>query len=166
MSDTDTPVQETTEAPNDGQEPVAEKPKTFDEGYVKTLRQEAAKYRTEAQQAKERVSEFEEANQTELEKLTSKNTSLTDEARVTKAENIRLRVAIDKKIPADLIDRLRGDTQEELDADAEKLLSLVNKSGDENPDFDGGAREPAPDPKTAEEQHNDVVSQLLGMPST
>jgi hypothetical protein len=164
MSDTDTPAQEATEAPQDGQAPKATEPKTFDEGYVKTLRQEAARYRTEAQQAKEKVSEFEEANQSEMEKLTNRNTSLADESKKLSVENARLRVAIEKQVPGDLVDRLRGDTQEEMAADADKLLGLLNQSGEEpTPDFDGGARESAPEPKTPEAQHDDVVMKLLGL---
>jgi hypothetical protein len=51
-----------------------------------------------------------------------------------------LKVAIDKGVPPDLIDRLRGDTPEQIAADADVLVS---KLGQRNPfggtGFDGGA---------------------------
>jgi len=45
----------------------------------------------------------------------------------TRAEALRLRVAIKKGIPAELIDRLKGDTEEDLEADADALLALVKR---------------------------------------
>jgi len=39
-------------------------------------------------------------------------------------ENERLRVAIDKNLPSALVDRLRGDTREALEKDADQLLAL------------------------------------------
>lgn len=89
----------------------------------------------------EKARELEEANATELEKATSQRDTFKNEAETKAAENLRLRVALEKSVPADLIDRLRGDTQEELEADADKLLSLV-KTEAPAPDFDGGARTP------------------------
>lgn len=41
------------------------------------------------------------------------------------AENLRLRVGARHGLPDAIIDRLRGDTEEEILADAEKLLALV-----------------------------------------
>lgn len=40
-------------------------------------------------------------------------------------ELLRLRVAAEKGVPADLVDRLVGATKEELEADADKLLTFV-----------------------------------------
>jgi hypothetical protein len=42
-------------------------------------------------------------------------------------------------LPSELIDRLRGDSIDELQADAEQLLALVKPR--EIRDFDGGARQ-------------------------
>src|SRR5690554_115189 len=50
----------------------------------------------------------------------------------------RLQVALAKGLPAELAERLRGSTEEELSADADQLLALI-PSGDE-------PRRPAPDP--------------------
>ena len=77
-----------------------------------------------------------------IKKLNSENKNLRDakkaaeakaaevdakDQRITalEAENLRIRVGAKHGLPADLIDRLRGDTEEEVLADAEKLLALV-----------------------------------------
>lgn len=43
----------------------------------------------------------------------------------TKKETMRLKVAARKGLPAELIDRLKGETEGELEADADKLLEFV-----------------------------------------
>lgn len=48
-------------------------------------------------------------------------------------ENLRLRTAARKGLPAELIDRLKGTTAEELEADADALLKLVKASGTGSP---------------------------------
>ncbi len=44
------------------------------------------------------------------------------------SELLRLRVAQKKGLPADLVDRLKGETEQELEADADKLLTFVDTS--------------------------------------
>jgi len=44
-----------------------------------------------------------------------------------RAEALRLRVALEKGIPADLADRLIGDDRDALEADADKLVTLIGK---------------------------------------
>jgi len=89
--------------------------------------------------AAQELQELKAAQQSETEKLTGKATKLEQESQSAKAENMRLRVAMEKQLPADLIDRLRGSSKEELEADADKLLELVKPT----PSLDGGARENA-----------------------
>lgn len=49
------------------------------------------------------------------------------------AENLRLRVGARHGLPEELIDRLQGETEEEILTDAEKLLALISpKSGPSN----------------------------------
>lgn len=87
----------------------------------------------------------EEAGKDDLERVSGERDSLKSERDTTAAENLRLRVALQKKVPAELIDRLRGDTKEDLEADADQLLDLV-KSPAPGPGLDGGSRDPAPPP--------------------
>lgn len=85
-----------------------------------------------------KLDEIEQANQSELEKANGKATELGDENASLKVENLRIKVALAKDVPADLIDRLRGETKEELEADADDLLKRVKPK--DATDFDGGAR--------------------------
>jgi predicted metal-dependent hydrolase len=95
--------------------------------------------------AAEKLSKIEEANKTDLEKVTGERDSLKSAAESAAAEALRLRVALTKQLPAELIDRLRGSTKEELEADADELLQLVKPQG--RTSFDGGkGRESGPAP--------------------
>jgi predicted RNase H-like nuclease (RuvC/YqgF family) len=59
------------------------------------------------------------------------------------AENMRLKVAGAKKLPPDLADRLRGATAQELEADADRLLSFLKPAdGPGVPPPGGGGRAP------------------------
>lgn len=60
---TDTPVEQPVETPG-----ASEQPKTFDEDYVKKLRDEAAKYRTEAKANAKKLEELEKQAMTDAEK--------------------------------------------------------------------------------------------------
>jgi hypothetical protein len=165
-------------APAEGQEPKADEPKeapdtqpsasgeptTFSPEYVKELRAEAARHRKEAQEAKAKASEYEDRDKSELEKITGKLTKAEERAQAAENTLLRFQVAAEKQLPKELIPRLRGSTEEELAADADELLNLVKSRNDnDKPDFDGGAREPAPEPKTPEEQHNEAILGLMGL---
>lgn len=169
--------QEPAEAPAEGQEPKAAEqessdtqpsangePTTFSPEYVRELRSEAARHRKEAQEAKAKAAEYEDRDKSELEKITGKLSKAEERAQAAENSLLRFQVAAEKQLPRELIPRLRGNTEEELAADADELLNLVKSRNDnERPDFDGGAREPAPEPKTPEEQHDEAVLGLLGL---
>lgn len=86
-----------------------------------------------------KLDEIETANQSDLEKVTSERDTLKGELTPLQTENLRLRVALDKKLPPELIDRLKGSNKEEMESDADELLKLVG--GQQTTDFEGGARE-------------------------
>jgi hypothetical protein len=72
----------------------------------------------------------------ERDKLTGQIAELTKaketaEAAAKKAEAgaLRMRIAAEKGLPSELAERLRGDTEEELRADAEGLSKLVGSAG-------------------------------------
>ena len=54
------------------------------------------------------------------------------------------RVALAKGLPADLVDRLRGDTESDIAADADALLALVNAPRTPLPDPTQGTQGAAP----------------------
>lgn len=90
-----------------------------------------------------KVREFEDRDKSDAEKSAARTQVLEREAAEAKQEALRLRVAATKKLPAELIDRLRGTTKEELEADADTLLTLVKAP---TPSFDGGPRGSADQP--------------------
>jgi hypothetical protein len=50
------------------------------------------------------------------------------ELKTERVNNLRLRVASSKGLPAELVDRLRGETEDELTKDAESLLAFVKNT--------------------------------------
>lgn len=129
--------------------PVADKTFTqadLDRIVGERLAREQAKYADydDLKTAAGKLAELEAANQTEAQRIAAERdtykTTAEDQktaAEKTAAENLRLRVAMSKKLPAELVDRLKGATKEELEADADSLLKLVQApSGG----WDGGPR--------------------------
>jgi hypothetical protein len=133
--------------------------KTFSEEYVKSLRAEAAKYRTEAQEAKTRAQEFEDRDKSEVQKLTGKLTKIEQERDEARAALVRYEVASEKNVPAKLVPLLTGRTREELEAQAALILENAKPA---DPDFDGGTREPSPPAQKPEDAHNEFLIGLLG----
>jgi hypothetical protein len=84
-------------------------------GDVEALKAKAAK-----------LDEIEAKSKTELERATE--AAKAHEARAAAAEMALLRrdVAAAKGVPAELADRLSGKTREEMEADADKLLGVIN----------------------------------------
>lgn len=99
----------------------------------------ARKAEAEQKELAARVKEFEDRDLSEQERLAKAAEEAKTAADRAAAENLRLRVALDKNLPPELIDRLRGDSVDELEADAEQLLALVKPR--EVTEFDGGARQ-------------------------
>ena len=139
-------------------------PPTFDKEYVSSLRSEAAKWRIEAQQRQEKLEELEERDKSELEKAQGKVAKLEQRAAEAERQLLRFQVANETQLPKELVSRLRGDTLEELQADAKELLALVKSRPESQtePDFDGGAREPAPE-ANPESGFNDTALAVLGL---
>lgn len=101
--------------------------KTFDEAYVKKLRDEAAKYRTEAKAnatAAQRLAEIEEANKTETQKAQDALAAAQRDAETARAEALRFRIASKFQVSdedADLF--LTGTDEETLTKQAERLAA-------------------------------------------
>jgi len=100
--------------------------KTYDEEFVKKLKDEAAGYRVEAREAKREAQEREDQNKSEQQRTTER--AVSAEARADQAEKrlMRYEVAQKKKLPTEMADRLVGDTKEELEKDADKLVKQFN----------------------------------------
>lgn len=91
-------------------------------------RDKIRKLNSEAKNLRERAKKADEAEKNA--------TDAAQENSTLKAENLRLKVAIKAQLPAEIAERLRGDTEDELLEDAEKLLTLV-----------GGKRPPSDQPR-------------------
>lgn len=97
---------------------------------------EEAQSALEAERAK--VKEFEDRDKSEEEKREERAKEAEKKAAMAEGKLLRLTVAARKKLPLDLAPRLQGETEAELEADAENLLKLVK--AEDTVSLDGGAR--------------------------
>lgn len=118
-------------------------PKTYDAAYVEKLRKEAARYRTEAktgEEARLRLKEIEDRDLSELEKARRDAEQATSRLAEYEKTTVRQRVALEKGLPASLVGRLQGATEDEISADADALLALIKTPTSPRPDPSQGAR--------------------------
>lgn len=104
--------------------------KTFDAEYVKKLRAENAKYRTEAKELANKAKQFDdlqESQKTELQKAQEAAQRAEQELQTARTEALRVKVAAAKGLPASIADRLHGTTEEEMQADADLMLAEIEK---------------------------------------
>lgn len=142
-----TTEQEAPEQPQEGAEA-----KTFDADYVKKLRDEAARYRTEAKanaDAAARLAQYEEAQKSEAEKAADRMRQLEAEVESARREALRFKVASKFGIgdeDADLF--LTASDEETLTKQAERLAGREDerkKQGNHVPREGTPPREPQPD---------------------
>ncbi len=127
---------------NDGQQQPTPDPKTdpktpnftgpFNEEEAKrliaNLRESETKLKEELKTLRPKAAEFdklEESKKTETQKLSEQLAVETAKREALERQALRFKVGVAKGLPAELIDRLQGDTEEALGADADKLLALV-----------------------------------------
>lgn len=131
-----TPETPSPETPPEGETP---EPKVYDEATVKDLRKESAGYRTRLRETETTLTTV----QAELTQAKENIPALESRAREAEALVTRYKVALDAGLPANLADRLRGDDEETLKADAQALKAML---GTHAPvlDLDQGNRTPLP----------------------
>lgn len=150
MSDTDTTAP-ATDQPQAARAPVEPAPTptnptpapeaTLGDGGKKALDAERSARRAAEKAAAEalaKVKQFEDRDKTELEKLTDQISKAKAEADQARAEALRLRVAAESGLPADLHEFLVGNDEEDLRSKAQKLMAATAAATD--------PRRPAPDP--------------------
>lgn len=89
---------------------------------------EARKWEKRAKEnsdAAARLKEFEDSQKTDADRQAERLAELESTSRTSSAEAARLRVALRKGLPEDLVDRLRGESVEEIEQDADQLLALI-----------------------------------------
>lgn len=110
--------------------------------------QKAIKAERDARKAAERTAadlaaklkSIEDANLSELERTKKAAEESAAELAQVRLENTRTRVALEKGVPADLIEFLTGATEEEIAAKADVLLARLGSSGTPKPDLSQGAK--------------------------
>jgi hypothetical protein len=123
------------EAPEVEDEPTDETPDTEQgppEGTLQEPADEGGKFDPSKALEKIRKLNSEAANLRKRVKDAEGKAAGTDEKetriKALEAENLRIRIGARHGLPDTLIDRLKGDTEDEILADAEKLLELVSSS--------------------------------------
>ena len=115
-------------------------------------------------QAKELAAQLEardEAEKSELEKAQGKLSKAEKAAAEATAKLLRFEVANDLEVPAKLVPLLTARDREGLEMQAN--LILENAKTAPAPNFDGGAREAAPEPVEPGKAHNALLLQLAGI---
>lgn len=77
---------------------------------------------------------------TDIEKATHRAAEAEKRATALEQTALRQKVALTKGLPSDLVDRLRGDDEEALAADADSLLALLNTPTSPRADPSQGAK--------------------------
>lgn len=128
-------------------------PDPLGEGGKKALEAERAARKEAERAAAElaaKVKEFEDAQKSEAERTAEALAEAQQRAAKAEAEALRLRIAAETELPADLHEFLAGDTEEELRAKAEKLKAATA----------AGVRRPQPDPSQGAKPNGNGPSQL------
>lgn len=112
---------------------------------------ESRKWESRAKAAKSDVEaaqkwrEYEQSQKTEYEKLAENLAAAVARAEKAEAEATRQKIAVEKGIPAEALQLLKGSSEEELQAEADLLLSLIaNQSKPKTPQPDVNQGQPAP----------------------
>jgi hypothetical protein len=163
MADENTTAEgeETATAPETPDASRAQSDEGLGDAGKKALQEERRKARAAEKQLSElqkRLQEFEDRDKTEAQKLAERAAAAEKLAADAQTELMRYRVAADKKLPAELAARLRGSTPEEMAADADELLALLNAQQQrQTPNYDGGVRQTA-----RPTSMNDLIRQTAG----
>lgn len=127
-----TKAEQTTEAPTE----------ELGEAGKKALEEERKARKTAEKAAKAyeaRLKELEDKDKSEAEKLAERATNAEKTAAEAHKQYLRLKVGVDKGLPTAVADRLQGETEEDMAADADRLLEVL-KPGKPKGDADGGSR--------------------------
>ena len=153
MSDDDKTTQGVNESIDDDAQ--NDEPETFPAEHVKELREENAKRRRQLRETEEQLKdtrkrleaiEAQAATKQEqelaeqgkykdlLEKREKELADIQAKMKATELSNMRLKIANELGIPVALAERLRGDNEDELREDADKLMEVITPpDSDEQP---------------------------------
>jgi hypothetical protein len=128
-------------------EPAQAKPET-------DWKAEARKHEQRAKEnaaAAAELAALKESQKTEAQKLADRVAAAEKERDDARLEALKVKVGAAKKLPADVVELLRGDTEDELAAHADRLAEHFKQSVRPSGSVDQGARGTAPtaDPREA-----------------
>lgn len=135
---TATPEPEATAAPQVAGEQEPAPPWESDEQFdpekawrlIQNLRSDLDKAKGDRDTLKTRVEQIEDAEKTEMQRLTDRLAKMEAEKKDAERRALVLEVAQTKGVPADLVEFLVGDTRDELEAKADKLSALATVEDD------------------------------------
>lgn len=145
-------TEQTVETEQQEQGEPAEKP--LGENGEKALKSEREARKAAEKAAadyKAKLDEIERANLSDLERAQQEAQAASARLAEYERTNLRQRIAIEKGIPASLVDRLRGDSEDDISADADALLALVNAPRTPKPDTSQGGNGGVNEGTTAEQ---------------
>lgn len=126
MADTDTNTEGTEPEGTDGE--GAQAPETDWKAEADKWKALSRKHEGQAKSnatAAEKLKEMEDANKSEIDKVTSKATEASKRADAAEAKATRYEVAHEKQVPTKLMKFLTGQTREEIEASADELLEAT-----------------------------------------
>lgn len=106
---------------------------------LERMKRALSKANREAASHRKRLSEFEDRDKTDQQRATERAAEAEKRAQLAETKLMRLEVAARKGLPAELAARLQGDTEEDLEADADALAKLIGDKGEKKPT---GRRDP------------------------
>ena len=136
---------EPTAEPTAPAEVEAHDPQELGDGGKKALSAERDARKAAERTAAElsaKLKSFEDANLSELERTKKAAEESAAELATLRKENVRSKVALAKGVPADLIEFLTGDSEEDVAAKADLLMARLSAPGTPKPDPSQGAKIP------------------------
>lgn len=112
---------------------------------IQNVRGDAEKLKKERDTLATQVKAAEDATKSDTQKLEERATTAESGLSTAQRETARLRIALKKNLTETQAKRLVGDTEEELEADADELLASFKD--DANEDGDGGGERRTPKPR-------------------
>lgn len=110
-----------------------------DDGVPPAVKAALRKANKEAETLRLKLKEFEDRDKTETQKLAERADAAEKRAAELERQTLRSKVGAAKGLPPKMWDRLRGDDEDALKADADDLLAEIKPNG-RAPSFDGGAK--------------------------
>jgi hypothetical protein len=125
---------------------------------------EAANLRNERNELRNWRTTRERETMSETERLTAERDDLQRQLTTVRQDSLRNQVAIARGLPADAIDFLAGETQEELERNADRLKSMIGTRPQDEVDFGAGVRRNGGS-TGAEEDMSSVLRRAAGRPA-